>query len=102
MGRRMRAEEWHLHVWKWRWVRQVSNVKVPDTLVAQAQAVEDMSIGLKQCEEKCLRNCSCVAYASANSETNGGTGCLTWQRKFGGCEGIYRDGTRSIHTCGQN
>ncbi|KAK8612547.1 hypothetical protein V6N13_092660 [Hibiscus sabdariffa] len=30
------------------------NVKVPDTLVAQAQAVEDMSIGLKQCEEKCL------------------------------------------------
>ncbi|KAK8612550.1 hypothetical protein V6N13_092663 [Hibiscus sabdariffa] len=54
------------------------NVKVPDTLVAQAQAVEDMNIGLKQCEEKCLRNCSCVAYASANSETNGGTGCLTW------------------------
>ncbi|KAK8675370.1 hypothetical protein V6N13_033438 [Hibiscus sabdariffa] len=59
-------------------VVKFSNVKVPDTLVAQAQAVEDMSIGLKQCEEKCLRNCSCVAYASANSETNGGTGCLTW------------------------
>ncbi|KAK8675369.1 hypothetical protein V6N13_033437 [Hibiscus sabdariffa] len=54
------------------------NVKVPDTLEAQAQAVEDMSIGLKQCEEKCLRNCSCVAYISANFETNGGTGCLTW------------------------
>ncbi|KAE8714935.1 G-type lectin S-receptor-like serine/threonine-protein kinase RKS1 [Hibiscus syriacus] len=52
------------------------HVKVPDTSAAQALA--DMSMGLKQCEEKCLRNCSCMAYASANSETNGGTGCLTW------------------------
>ncbi|XP_039070630.1 G-type lectin S-receptor-like serine/threonine-protein kinase RKS1 isoform X1 [Hibiscus syriacus] len=51
------------------------HVKVPDT---SAHALVDMSIGLKQCEEKCLRNCSCMAYASANSETNGGVGCLTW------------------------
>ncbi|XP_039060281.1 G-type lectin S-receptor-like serine/threonine-protein kinase RKS1 [Hibiscus syriacus] len=51
------------------------HVKVPDTA---ADALVDMSIGLKQCKEKCLRNCSCMAYASANSETNGGVGCLTW------------------------
>ncbi|KAK8349422.1 hypothetical protein V6Z12_A06G140000 [Gossypium hirsutum] len=40
--------------------------------------VVNMSIGLKQCKEKCLRNCSCMAYASANSETGRGIGCLTW------------------------
>ncbi|KAE8686263.1 G-type lectin S-receptor-like serine/threonine-protein kinase [Hibiscus syriacus] len=51
------------------------HAKVPDTA---ADALVDMSIGLKQCEEECLRNCSCIAYASANSETNGGVGCLTW------------------------
>ncbi|XP_039060075.1 G-type lectin S-receptor-like serine/threonine-protein kinase RKS1 [Hibiscus syriacus] len=52
------------------------HAKVPDTA---ADALVDMSIGLKQCEEKCPRNFSCIAYASANSETNGGVGCLTWQ-----------------------
>ncbi|KAH1056172.1 hypothetical protein J1N35_034237 [Gossypium stocksii] len=50
------------------------HAKVPDT----SAAVVNMSIGLKQCKEKCLRNCSCMAYASANSETGRGIGCLTW------------------------
>ncbi|OMO92852.1 S-locus glycoprotein [Corchorus olitorius] len=53
---------------------KVEHVKLPDTDVASA----DMSLGLKQCEEKCLRNCSCRGYASAYYESNGGTGCLTW------------------------
>ncbi|XP_039020147.1 G-type lectin S-receptor-like serine/threonine-protein kinase RKS1 isoform X3 [Hibiscus syriacus] len=53
---------------------KVSHAKVPDSSASLA----DMSIGLKQCEEMCLRNCSCMAYASANSETNRGVGCLTW------------------------
>ncbi|KAK8675394.1 hypothetical protein V6N13_033461 [Hibiscus sabdariffa] len=52
------------------------HTKVPDT--SGVPAFVDMSIGLKQCEEKCLKNCSCMAYASANSDTNGGVGCLTW------------------------
>ncbi|KAL4366682.1 hypothetical protein GQ457_05G029990 [Hibiscus cannabinus] len=52
------------------------NAKVPDT--SGVPAFVDISIGLKQCAEKCLRNCSCMAYASANSDTNGGVGCLTW------------------------
>ncbi|KAK8675364.1 hypothetical protein V6N13_033433 [Hibiscus sabdariffa] len=52
------------------------HTKVPDT--SGVPAFVDMSIGLKQCKEKCLRNCSCMAYASANSDTNGGVGCLTW------------------------
>ncbi|KAH9796625.1 Receptor-like serine/threonine-protein kinase SD1-8 [Citrus sinensis] len=50
-------------------------VKVPDTSVA---AHVDMNLGLKACEEKCLGNCSCVAYASAYAETNGGIGCLIY------------------------
>ncbi|GMI72773.1 hypothetical protein like AT1G11340 [Hibiscus trionum] len=49
-------------------------VKVPDTSAAHV----DMSVGLKQCKEKCLRNCSCMAYASAYSEIGRGIGCLTW------------------------
>ncbi|XVE63384.1 hypothetical protein DITRI_Ditri07aG0016000 [Diplodiscus trichospermus] len=53
---------------------KVAHVKVPDTSEAQV----DMSLGLKGCKDKCLRNCSCVAYASAYSESNGGIGCLTW------------------------
>ncbi|MBA0807872.1 hypothetical protein Gohar_023649, partial [Gossypium harknessii] len=53
---------------------KVAAVKIPDTAVANA----DMGLGLKQCQRKCLRNCSCMAYASAFSESNGGTGCLTW------------------------
>ncbi|EXB65571.1 hypothetical protein L484_025837 [Morus notabilis] len=30
----------------------------------------------KECKEKCLKNCSCTAYAS--SGTNGGVGCTIW------------------------
>ncbi|KAL4367613.1 hypothetical protein GQ457_05G029940 [Hibiscus cannabinus] len=53
---------------------KVSRVKVPDT----SAALVDMGVSLKQCVEICLRNCSCMAYASAYSEINKGTGCLTW------------------------
>ncbi|GAV84007.1 S_locus_glycop domain-containing protein/B_lectin domain-containing protein/PAN_2 domain-containing protein [Cephalotus follicularis] len=53
---------------------KLPRVKVPDTSMAGV----DMSLGLKECEEKCLRNCSCMAYASAYYEGNkGGVGCLT-------------------------
>ncbi|XVE67273.1 hypothetical protein DITRI_Ditri08aG0147400 [Diplodiscus trichospermus] len=53
---------------------KVAHVKVPDTSEAQV----DLSLGLKRCKDNCLKNCSCVAYASAYSESNGGIGCLTW------------------------
>ncbi|KAK4576584.1 hypothetical protein RGQ29_027216 [Quercus rubra] len=53
---------------------KLAHMKVPDTSIAHA----DMSLGMKECEQKCLRNCSCMAYASAN-ESEGGIGCLTWQ-----------------------
>nr|POE84810.1 g-type lectin s-receptor-like serine/threonine-protein kinase [Quercus suber] len=52
---------------------KLARVKVPDTSIARA----DMSLSLTKCEQQCLRNCSCMAYASAN-ESEGGIGCLTW------------------------
>ncbi|XP_022716031.1 G-type lectin S-receptor-like serine/threonine-protein kinase At1g11410 isoform X2 [Durio zibethinus] len=53
---------------------KVGRVKVPETSAAHV----DLSLTLKHCEENCLRNCSCVAYASAYPEIEGGVGCLTW------------------------
>ncbi|KAF3948000.1 hypothetical protein CMV_025950 [Castanea mollissima] len=53
---------------------KLAHMKVPDTSIAHA----DMNLSMKECEQKCLRNCSCIAYASAN-ESEGGIGCLTWQ-----------------------
>ncbi|KAE8724440.1 hypothetical protein F3Y22_tig00010533pilonHSYRG00411 [Hibiscus syriacus] len=52
------------------------HMKVPDTSAAHV----DTSIGLKQCKEKYLRDCSCMAYASAYSETNRGGWLLDMAR----------------------
>ncbi|KAI6703915.1 hypothetical protein NL676_013051 [Syzygium grande] len=52
---------------------KVACVKVPDTSKAHA----NMSLSLKECEEECLRDCSCTAYASAN-ESRQGFGYLIW------------------------
>ncbi|XP_057961512.1 G-type lectin S-receptor-like serine/threonine-protein kinase At1g11410 isoform X2 [Malania oleifera] len=48
-------------------------VKVPDTSVARV----NMSMSGEACEEECLRNCTCMAYTSADVR-RGGRGCLTW------------------------
>ncbi|XP_022565615.1 G-type lectin S-receptor-like serine/threonine-protein kinase RKS1 isoform X1 [Brassica napus] len=54
---------------------KLRSVKIPDT----SNATVDMKITLEECENRCLRNCSCVAYASAYHESDrGATGCLTW------------------------
>ncbi|CAA7020844.1 unnamed protein product [Microthlaspi erraticum] len=54
---------------------KLKRAKIPDT----SDACVDMDISLKDCKQRCLRNCSCVAYASAYHERKGGaTGCLTW------------------------
>jgi hypothetical protein len=52
---------------------KLRHVKLPDTSHARV----DMSLSLKECEQECLRNCSCTAYTSAD-ETRGGIGCLSW------------------------
>ncbi|CAH9082424.1 unnamed protein product [Cuscuta europaea] len=53
--------------------REMTLVKIPDTQMARV----NRSVGLKDCEEMCLKNCSCSGYASANI-SEGGSGCITW------------------------
>ncbi|KAK2644307.1 hypothetical protein Ddye_019502 [Dipteronia dyeriana] len=53
---------------------KMARMKVPDTSVTRV----NMSLDLKECENKCLSDCTCIAYTSAYSETNGGIGCLTY------------------------
>ncbi|OEL36036.1 Receptor-like serine/threonine-protein kinase SD1-8 [Dichanthelium oligosanthes] len=51
------------------------HAKVPDT----TQAVVDFGSSLEQCRQRCLRNCSCTAYASANlTGEPGHRGCVMW------------------------
>ncbi|KAK8946867.1 G-type lectin S-receptor-like serine/threonine-protein kinase [Platanthera zijinensis] len=55
----------------------VRGAKLPDT----REAVEDMSIDLDECRARCLMNCSCQAYASADLSVDlsqGGSGCIIW------------------------
>ncbi|KAK9152075.1 hypothetical protein Syun_010384 [Stephania yunnanensis] len=49
-----------------------SDVKVLDT----RNAVLKSKIGLSECEEVCMNNCSCTAYALADIKE--GSGCLLW------------------------
>ncbi|KAM0823389.1 hypothetical protein ACQ4PT_070901 [Festuca glaucescens] len=53
----------------------VRHAKVPDTTAA----VVDFAASLADCRERCLGNCSCTAYASANlSAAFGHRGCVMW------------------------
>ncbi|XP_024966140.1 G-type lectin S-receptor-like serine/threonine-protein kinase At4g27290 [Cynara cardunculus var. scolymus] len=49
-----------------------SNVKLPDT----QSCWFNRSMMLKECETKCLMNCSCMAYS--NTDAIDGGGCLLW------------------------
>ena len=48
-------------------------VKLPDT----SSSWFDRNMNLRECEELCLKNCSCRAYANLDIR-NGGSGCLLW------------------------
>ncbi|XP_056699100.1 G-type lectin S-receptor-like serine/threonine-protein kinase At4g27290 isoform X2 [Spinacia oleracea] len=50
-----------------------SNVKLPDT----RSSWYNTTMTLEECKNKCLKKCSCVAYANLDV-TDGGTGCLLW------------------------
>nr|POE45665.1 s-locus-specific glycoprotein s13 [Quercus suber] len=49
------------------------SVKLPDT----SSSWFDRNMSLQKCEEMCLENCSCLAYANLDIR-NGGSGCLLW------------------------
>ncbi|KAK8942941.1 Receptor-like serine/threonine-protein kinase SD1-7 [Platanthera zijinensis] len=55
----------------------VNRVKLPDTSAAMMEGELD----LESCRERCLRNCSCTAYARANV-TAGGRGCIMWSSEL--------------------
>ncbi|PON86661.1 Tyrosine-protein kinase [Trema orientale] len=48
-------------------------VKLPDLL----EFWLNKNMRLKECEEKCFKNCSCIAYANSDIRS-GGSGCLMW------------------------
>ncbi|KAL6839220.1 hypothetical protein ACP4OV_030892 [Aristida adscensionis] len=53
----------------------VRHAKAPDT----SAATVDLGASLEQCRQRCLSNCSCTAYASANlSGEPGHRGCVIW------------------------
>ncbi|GLT37752.1 hypothetical protein SLA2020_120530 [Shorea laevis] len=52
---------------------KLTRLKLPDT----SNVTVNMTMNLKECEEMCLKNCSCRAYANADI-SNGGSGCLLW------------------------
>ncbi|CAJ1936280.1 unnamed protein product [Sphenostylis stenocarpa] len=67
---------------------EVERVKVPDTSKARVVAM----IGIRECRERCLKDCTCAAYTSANESSE--SGCVTWH-------GDMED-TRTYTQLGQN
>ncbi|XP_064963200.1 receptor-like serine/threonine-protein kinase SD1-8 [Musa acuminata AAA Group] len=51
----------------------LNGAMIPDT----SSSVVDWSLSLEQCRARCLRNCSCTAYASANI-SGSESGCIMW------------------------
>ncbi|KAK1261139.1 Receptor-like serine/threonine-protein kinase SD1-8 [Acorus gramineus] len=69
----------------------ISGVKVPDT----STSTVDRAMSLDECRGKCLKNCSCTAYAAA--DIGSGSGCVMW---YGGNltdTRSYRDGGQEIY-----
>jgi len=50
-----------------------TGLKLPDT----SSSWFNKTLTLKECEELCLKNCSCTAYSSLDVK-GGGSGCLLW------------------------
>ena len=55
---------------------KLARIKVPNT----SKALTDMGLSLEECEQECLRNCSCTAYSSTHESK--GIGCLRWHREL--------------------
>lgn len=52
---------------------RLKKMRLPDT----TETIVDRGIGLKECEEKCLKDCNCTAFANSDIR-NGGSGCVIW------------------------
>nr|ACT67492.1 S receptor protein kinase [Raphanus sativus] len=70
---------------------RIKNMKLPDTTMA----IVDRSIGVKECEKRCLSDCNCTAFANADIR-NGGTGCLIWTGELQDIRN-YADGGQDLY-----
>nr|AAC60572.1 S-glycoprotein [Brassica rapa subsp. oleifera]prf//2013216A S glycoprotein [Brassica rapa subsp. oleifera] len=52
---------------------RMRRMKLPETM----KAIVDRSIDVKECENRCLSDCNCTAFANADIR-NGRTGCVIW------------------------
>ncbi|XP_010538687.1 PREDICTED: receptor-like serine/threonine-protein kinase SD1-8 isoform X2 [Tarenaya hassleriana] len=52
---------------------RLRKMKLPETTAAMV----DRTVGTKECEERCRRNCECTAFANTDIR-NGGSGCVIW------------------------
>ncbi|TXG67238.1 hypothetical protein EZV62_008513 [Acer yangbiense] len=79
-------EEWRMSNWSKGCVRMTelncekrdefwnyTGLKLPDT----SNSTFNTSMSLQECKEKCLKDCSCTAYANSNISQEG-SGCLLW------------------------
>ncbi|XP_058073013.1 receptor-like serine/threonine-protein kinase SD1-8 isoform X3 [Magnolia sinica] len=70
---------------------KLAHAKLPDTLHARV----DTRASLKECEDECLKNCSCTAYCSADIN-GGGSGCVMWGGDLIDLQ-VYSDGGQDIY-----
>nr|BAA92837.1 S60 S-locus receptor kinase [Brassica oleracea] len=66
---------------------RMRRMKLPET----TNAIVDRSIGVKECEKRCLSDCNCTAFANADIR-NGGTGCVIWTGELEDIRTYYDDG----------
>ncbi|XP_024005112.1 receptor-like serine/threonine-protein kinase SD1-8 [Eutrema salsugineum] len=52
---------------------RLKKMKLPDTAATSV----DRGIGVKECEEKCKKDCNCTAFANTDIR-DGGSGCVIW------------------------
>ncbi|KAK9984883.1 hypothetical protein SO802_034408 [Lithocarpus litseifolius] len=72
--------------------RKYTRFKLPDT----SSSWFDKTISLKECEELCLKNCSCTAYGNLDIRM-GGSGCLLWFGNLVDIREIAKDGDNQIY-----
>lgn len=71
---------------------KLARVKVPDT----SRARSDPTLSLKACENVCLKNCSCTAYASVNISGDR-SGCVMWDGALIDLK-VFADGWQDLYT----
>ncbi|KAI0529658.1 hypothetical protein KFK09_002212 [Dendrobium nobile] len=69
----------------------VRAAKLPDT----TEAAANMSLDLDGCRTRCLMNCSCNGYASADL-SSGGNGCITWMAEIKDLR-VYANGGQDLY-----